>query len=93
MAPSLVSAVLKGSALLAAVNAQNFAGSGRDEDAFEYVQPVNTTILTEYGSSPPVYPSRKLSSITHYGHESNTLQQTSLALVAGRWVLRKRKLS
>ncbi|CAN9299949.1 unnamed protein product [Alternaria alternata] len=57
MAPSLVSAVLKGSALLAAVNAQNFAGSGRDEDAFEYVQPVNTTILTEYGSSPPVYPS------------------------------------
>jgi beta-glucosidase len=60
MAPSLFSTVLKGSALLAAVNAQNFGSSGRDEDAFEYVQPLNTTILTEYGSSPAVYPSRKL---------------------------------
>ncbi|KAI4930015.1 hypothetical protein J4E85_004638 [Alternaria conjuncta] len=57
MAPSLVSAVLSGSVLLAAVNAQNFEGGGRDEDAFEYVQPLNTTILTEYGSSPAVYPS------------------------------------
>jgi hypothetical protein len=64
MAPSFVSAVLKGSALLAAVNAQNFDGGSRGEDAFEYVQPVNTTILTEYGSSPAVYPSRKLSFIT-----------------------------
>lgn len=61
MAPSVLSAVLSGSALLAAVNAQNFEGGGRDDGAFEYVQPLNTTILTEYGSSPPVYPSRKFS--------------------------------
>jgi beta-glucosidase len=61
MAPSVLSAVLSGSALLAAVNAQNFEGGGRGEDAFEYVQPLNTTILTEYGSSPAVYPSRKFS--------------------------------
>lgn len=59
MAPSVLSAVLSGSALLAAVNAQNFAGGGRGEEAFKYVQPLNTTILTEYGSSPAVYPSRK----------------------------------
>lgn len=94
MAPSLVSAVLSGSVLLAAVNAQNFEAGGRDEDAFEYVQPLNTTILTEYGSSPAVYPSRKSSYITKLDRDqSNTLQQTSPALVAGRWVLRRRKLS
>ncbi|EDU44274.1 BglX Beta-glucosidase-related glycosidase [Pyrenophora tritici-repentis] len=60
MAPSVLSAVLSGSALLAAVNAQNFAGGDRAEDAFVYYQPLNTTILTEYGSSPPVYPSPKI---------------------------------
>ncbi|EMD88183.1 glycoside hydrolase family 3 protein [Bipolaris maydis ATCC 48331] len=62
MAPSVVSKVLSGSALLAAVSAQNFGGgSGRGEGAFNYVQPLNTTILTEYGSSPAVYPSPKTS--------------------------------
>ncbi|USP73528.1 glycoside hydrolase family 3 protein [Curvularia clavata] len=61
MAPSVLSAVLSGSALLAAVHAQNFEGGSRGEEAFEYVQPLNTTILTEYGSSPPVYPSPKTS--------------------------------
>ncbi|XP_014551603.1 glycoside hydrolase family 3 protein [Bipolaris victoriae FI3] len=61
MAPSVVSKVLSGSALLAAVSAQNFGGSGRGEGAFSYVQPLNTTILTEYGSSPAVYPSPKIS--------------------------------
>lgn len=61
MAPSVLSAVLSGSALLAAANAQNFAGGSRTDDAFQYIQPLNTTILTEYGSSPPVYPSRKFS--------------------------------
>ncbi|EMD64788.1 glycoside hydrolase family 3 protein [Bipolaris sorokiniana ND90Pr] len=61
MAPSVVSKVLSGSALLAAVSAQNFGGGGRGEDAFSYVQPLNTTILTEYGSSPAVYPSPKIS--------------------------------
>ena len=59
MAPSVLSAVLSGSALLAAVNAQNYAGGDRSDDAFQYIQPLNTTILTEYGSSPPVYPSRE----------------------------------
>lgn len=59
MAASLFSVLLSGSALLSAVNAQDFSGGSRDEDAFQYIQPINTTILTEYGSSPPVYPSRK----------------------------------
>jgi beta-glucosidase len=62
MAASFLSVALSGTALLAAVNAQNFAGGDRTEDAFQYIQPLNTTILTEYGSSPAVYPSRKLSS-------------------------------
>lgn len=59
MAPSVLSAVLSGSALLAAANAQAFDAGSRSDDAFSYVQPLNTTILTEYGSSPAVYPSRK----------------------------------
>jgi beta-glucosidase len=57
---TFLSSVLAGSALLQAVNAQNFGGGSRDEAAFSWIQPMNTTILTEYGSSPPVYPSRKL---------------------------------
>jgi beta-glucosidase len=53
-------ALLLSSLLLApAVQGQNFGGSSRDDDAFSYIQPENTTILTQYGSSPPVYPSRK----------------------------------
>ncbi|KAK6076215.1 beta-glucosidase g [Seiridium cupressi] len=43
--------------LLGAVNGQDFSGSSRGEDAFSYVQPEDTTILTQYGSSPAVYPS------------------------------------
>jgi len=62
MAPSVLSVVLSGSALVAAVNAQAYAGGDRSGDAFQYIQPLNTTILTEYGSSPPVYPSREFSS-------------------------------
>ncbi|ORY61025.1 beta-glucosidase-related glycosidase [Pseudomassariella vexata] len=47
------------SALLLApsIHAQNFGGSGRDADAFSYVQPLNTTILGPYGHVPAVYPS------------------------------------
>jgi hypothetical protein len=59
MAKSFFSTLISGSVLLTAANAQNFAGSSRDEAAFQYIQPLNTTILTEYGSSPAVYPSRK----------------------------------
>ncbi|KAL4914695.1 glycoside hydrolase superfamily [Aspergillus aurantiobrunneus] len=45
--------------LLAATGArgQDFGGGSRDEDAFSYVQPEDTTILGPYGHSPPVYPS------------------------------------
>jgi hypothetical protein len=57
---AFLSSLLAGSALLNVVAAQNFGGSGpRDEDAFTYIQPLDTVILTEYGSSPAVYPSRK----------------------------------
>ncbi|KAI9367460.1 putative beta-glucosidase G [Aspergillus egyptiacus] len=44
--------------LLAATAAgQQFESGSRDEDAFSYVQPENTTILGPYGHSPAVYPS------------------------------------
>lgn len=32
--------------------------SVQGDSTFSYVQPLDTTILTQYGSSPPVYPSR-----------------------------------
>lgn len=56
-----LSALFAGSAL---VIAQDFSGGGRNEEAFQYVQPVDTVILTEYGSSPAVYPSRQFFRIT-----------------------------
>ncbi|KAF1939632.1 beta-glucosidase 2 precursor [Clathrospora elynae] len=59
MSPSFLSVILSGSALLGAVNAQAYNAVGRAEEAFSHIQPVNTTILTEHGSSPPVYPSPK----------------------------------
>ncbi|KAJ9143384.1 Beta-glucosidase 2 [Pleurostoma richardsiae] len=43
------------------VRAQDFSGGDRDSDAFSYVQPLNTTILDQYGHSPPVYPSPQTS--------------------------------
>lgn len=45
--------------LLGTATAQLFESSPRGPDAFTYVQPRNTTILGQYGSSEPVYPSRK----------------------------------
>ncbi|KAF2438927.1 glycoside hydrolase family 3 protein [Karstenula rhodostoma CBS 690.94] len=51
---TLLSVLLAGSAL---VSAQDFSGGARGEDAFRYVQPLDTVILTEHGSSPAVYPS------------------------------------
>lgn len=53
--------LLLSSLLLApAVTGQAYDSGGRDEDAFSWVQPLNTTILGPYGHVPPVYPSRKL---------------------------------
>ncbi|KAJ1335795.1 beta-glucosidase [Microdochium nivale] len=43
--------------LLTGVNGQAYFGEDRDEDAFSYVQPLNTTILGPYGHSPAVLPS------------------------------------
>ncbi|KAL2786985.1 putative beta-glucosidase G [Aspergillus keveii] len=43
--------------LATAVTGQDFGGGSRDEDAFSYVQPENTTILGPYGHSPAVLPS------------------------------------
>lgn len=57
---AIFSSLLAGSALLHVANAQNFDGGGRDGESFSYIQPLNTTILGEYGHSPAVYPSRKL---------------------------------
>jgi hypothetical protein len=54
-----MAALLSALALLSTVNAQAYDASDRASDAFSWVQPLNTTILDEYNSSPPVYPSRK----------------------------------
>jgi hypothetical protein len=47
--------------LFGSVNGQAYTAPDRSEDAFSYVQPLNTTILGSYGHSPAVYPSRKSS--------------------------------
>lgn len=54
------SLVLSGLVLVPTVIAQAYDPGSRSEGAFTYVQPLGTTILTQYGSSPPVYPSREL---------------------------------
>ncbi|KAF3013024.1 hypothetical protein G7054_g415 [Neopestalotiopsis clavispora] len=55
--------ILLSSLLLASsATAQDFGSSGRSEEAFSYIQPENTTILTQYGSSPAVYPSPNITS-------------------------------
>ncbi|KAF1970915.1 hypothetical protein BU23DRAFT_201673 [Bimuria novae-zelandiae CBS 107.79] len=51
---TLISALLASSTL---VGAQNYDASSRNGAAFQYVQPLDTVILDEYNSSPPVYPS------------------------------------
>lgn len=51
------SLVLSGLVLVPTVIAQAYDPGSRSEGAFTYVQPLGTTILTQYGSSPPVYPS------------------------------------
>jgi hypothetical protein len=55
-----LSLLLSGLVLAPYVQAQAFDTVDREEGAFSYVQPLNTTILTQYGSSPAVLPSRNL---------------------------------
>jgi hypothetical protein len=91
---AFLSSLLAGSALLNVVNAQDFSGGGRDEDAFSYIQPVDTVILTEYGSSPAVYPSRKSSnSLVFEAFGSDIYQQRLPVLVVGRLRLKKQRPS
>ncbi|WYZ35125.1 hypothetical protein EsH8_I_001401 [Colletotrichum jinshuiense] len=52
-----LSLVLSGLLLAPSVSAQAYEAGSRSEDAFSYVQPLNTTILGPYGHSPAVYPS------------------------------------
>lgn len=54
-----LSLLLSGLCLAPYVSAQAYDATEREEDAFSYVQPLNTTILTQYGSSPAVLPSRE----------------------------------
>lgn len=54
-----MAALLSALAVLTVVSAQAYDAGGRPEDAFSYVQPLNTTILGDRGHSPAVYPSRK----------------------------------
>ena len=51
--------LLSGLLLASRVNAQAYDSTDRDESAFSYVQPLNTTILGGYGHSPAVLPSRQ----------------------------------
>ncbi|KAL3487715.1 putative beta-glucosidase G [Aspergillus germanicus] len=55
---AFLSTILSGLLLLAVpLNAQVYMGEERSSDAFTWVQPLNTTILGQYGHSEPVYPS------------------------------------
>ncbi|OGM49505.1 beta-glucosidase G [Aspergillus bombycis] len=54
---SIAHLIVSGLLAATAVNGQDYGGSGRGEDAFSYVQPLNTTILGQYGHSPAVLPS------------------------------------
>ncbi|KAI1493361.1 beta-glucosidase-related glycosidase [Biscogniauxia mediterranea] len=56
MAP-VMSKLLSSLLFTSIATAQNFGSGGRSGDAFSYVQPLNTTILTQYGHSPAVLPS------------------------------------
>ncbi|KAF2708929.1 glycoside hydrolase family 3 protein [Pleomassaria siparia CBS 279.74] len=52
-----LSLLLSGLALAPYVSAQAYDAPAREEGAFSYVQPLDTTILTQYGSSPAIVPS------------------------------------
>ena len=54
-----MAALLSALAVLTVVNAQAYDSGSRAEDAFSYVQPLNTTVLGDRGHSPAVYPSRE----------------------------------
>ncbi|EPE29989.1 (Trans)glycosidase [Glarea lozoyensis ATCC 20868] len=61
MTPNMISSNSLSVLLLSsAVNAQLFNGPVRPPDAFSYVQPADTVILTQYNSSEPVYPSPQI---------------------------------
>jgi len=45
--------------LTSTVTSQAYDPVARNDGAFSYIQPLNTTILTQYGSSPAILPSRK----------------------------------
>ena len=61
MASILLSLALSALILAPCVHSQDFDAGDRSDDAFSWVQPLNTTILGPYGHSPPVYPSRMFS--------------------------------
>lgn len=54
-------ALIAGLSLAPLASGQVYFGEERTPDAFTYVQPLNTTILGQYGHSEPVYPSRTYS--------------------------------
>jgi beta-glucosidase len=87
-----LSLLLSGLALAPYVQAQAYDAVERDEDAFSYIQPLDTTILTQYGSSPAVLPSRKIQSIATNELSITHLQQTQPDMEVGKlpWLARKR---
>lgn len=67
------------------VGAQDFGGGNTAGGAFQYVQPLDTVILDEHNSSPPVYPSRKfLFSFSVQNNQSNNAQLMQPESEAGK---------
>ncbi|KIA75813.1 beta-glucosidase G [Aspergillus ustus] len=64
------------------IDAQVYMGSSRSADAFTWVQPLNTTILGQYGHSEPVYPSPLLQALPLTTNITNAAESTG----AGGWV-------
>lgn len=59
---AITSALLASSLLLAPLAAaQSYTPGERSGDAFEWIQPLNTTIYGQYDHSPAVLPSRESS--------------------------------
>lgn len=71
--------------LLPSIHAQAYDSAQRSEDAFSYVQPLNTTILGPYGNSPPVLPSRTSTSGWQHGYETSVDSITANATGVGGW--------
>ncbi|KAJ5261815.1 hypothetical protein N7497_004280 [Penicillium chrysogenum] len=84
---TLVVSVLLPSLAYSQANAGD-AGT-RSADAFQWIQPANTTILGEYGHSPPVYPSPEITGTSEWETALNKAEHfvSSLTLDEKAWLV------